>query len=151
MDLADIFPLMKIDPGEIGKRLQKAARAKSLETPTKLARAVKAAGFGTKLGAIKTHWYGTTVPNGMNCIAYQKTLDVSIDWLLTGQQPGDPHDWQELVTKVEQVATAYGLTFQLRNERFKEIQDLVSRMEPRQLDKLKELLYEFLQKGGKDN
>jgi len=82
---------------KIAERLQKAAEAKGLHTPTQLARAIqKATGKKDRgMGAVKNHWYGENIPAGVNLLIYSRVLDVSIDWLLTGKEP-DPPDISQL-------------------------------------------------------
>jgi hypothetical protein len=141
---------MDHSPEAIGDRLRQAAARNGIKSPTELTRAIQKKGFSVTLGGLKNHWYGTVIPNGVNCIAYAITLEISIDWLLLGQELAPTANWNDLLERFERLAAAHGLRMQ-RDAPWK--QDFVAKLEAltdEQRDVLRNLINQFLSRRAEE-
>jgi len=81
------------------ERLRQSAISKGYLSPTQLAKALRKAKFDVTAAGVKNHWYSVTPPNSATVVGYHKVLGISIDWLLTGQDPPLP----QLITDMTRV------------------------------------------------
>lgn len=101
---------------QIGSRLQSAAIKAGYLNATALADAIRKMDLTISDSTVRKHWGGREMPNGSSLLAYYKILNVSIHWLLTGNESDPPKDWPDLINDLEKIASRHGLTLQRSDE-----------------------------------
>lgn len=95
------------DPQKFGERLKKAAMRAGISNPPELSEFLRKKKHPVKEGTIRNHWYSLSEPPASTVVVYAEALGVSLDWLLTGEEPPPP-SIAELIEIVNKSAIAHG-------------------------------------------
>jgi transcriptional regulator with XRE-family HTH domain len=80
----------------IASRLGEAMEGKGFRTRVSLSQAMGKAGYPITHEALGAYFRGDALPKSEILIGLRKVLNVSIDWLLTGEESGEPQDVKQL-------------------------------------------------------
>lgn len=72
---------------QFSKRLQEIAKSKGIISPQQLADATAEAGYRISYTSVYKNWKGDNSPGLLNLLAYAKTLNVNLHYLITGEEP----------------------------------------------------------------
>jgi transcriptional regulator with XRE-family HTH domain len=126
----------KLLRSSIAKRLSEGMEKAGYHTRVSLAAALTKSGSPITHEALGAYFRGDALPRSEVLIGLRKVLGVSIDWLLTGEQPGESPDIKQLRQLLDHFTALLGLKEEQLDPDLQRIMNVVLALDPEQRPRL---------------
>lgn len=132
----------------IAGRLGEAMERKGFRTRVSLSEAMEKAGYPITHEALGAYFRGGALPRSEVLIGLRKVLNVSIDWLLTGEET-EPHDIRQLRELLDTVLAKHGAGVPELDPDLQKIMTILISLQPERRAPLARLIEAYASNGAR--